>query len=489
MEEPYDYPELSLSQAIVMISVVTGITVLNSIGNGLLTVGLPTIAADLGLNDDLVLWPASVYSLACGCFLLFNGQLSDLIGSKRVFVAGCATYAIFTLACGLANTPLQLIIFRALQGIAIAACLPSAVGILSRSLAPGTNRRNLAFAVLGAGQPMGFAVGLVLSGLILRSLSWRWTFFISSMINAVVVLAGIFSLPKDKIGKIKVMEVINSLDIVGGILICTSLGMFFYVLAVTTANSALWRSPVNIALISISVACIPILVWWDYRREKQEKAVILPLKIWKNVAFVSICITVFLVWSAFNGIQFFATLWFQNIQGLSPLETSIRFIPMVISGTLANLSTGLLVSRISGNHLTLVGVVLTFAAPLLFAFGDPDSTYWKYAFPAMCLVPIGADILFPISNLAITNIFPQKTQALAGATFNTVAQMGNSIGLAVSSIVAASISRQAHNETAKMALLKGYRASFLTCFGISVLSSFVIIGGMRRIGKVGLKND
>src|SRR5271170_6737813 len=120
--------------------------------------------------------PSSVYSLACGCFLLFTGQMADVLGSRKVFLSGCFLYATFTLASGLSQTPVQLILFRALQGLSIAACLPSAVGILSLSFPTGATR-NLGFAVLGAGQPVGFVWGMVLSGLFIWKLGWRWAFF------------------------------------------------------------------------------------------------------------------------------------------------------------------------------------------------------------------------------------------------------------------------------------------------------------------------
>jgi MFS family permease len=169
--------------------------------------------------------------LACGCFLLFTGQVADVLGSRKVFLGGTLLYAIFTLASGLSQTPLQLIIFRAMQGLSIAACLPSAVGILSLSFAPGSTR-NISFAILGAGQPVGFATGMVLSGIFISKLSWRWAFYCSAMVNLLVFVGAYWGLPTPKqFEPLTLSSFWKKVDWIGAALVSTSLGMFFYVLA------------------------------------------------------------------------------------------------------------------------------------------------------------------------------------------------------------------------------------------------------------------
>ena len=483
------YPTISGLRTIAIITTVSGITMLNSTGNGLLTIGLPTIAEDLEFPSSLELWPASVYSLACGSVLLFNGQLSDELGARKVFIWGCSFYAVFTLACGLATDYIQLIAFRALQGMAIAACFPSAVGILSSSFDVGSTARNLGFAILGAGQPLGFAIGLTLSGIFIEQLSWRWSFFLSAILNLFVVVLGWWALPKSPMhDHVKIREVLPTLDIVGLLLCCSCFGCFFYVLAVTANDPAAFCAAQNIAIFCIAIALAPVLVLWERRRERKDQYCILPLAIWRNTSFLAICAAVFMVWGAFNGTQFFITLLMQNVQGISPIQASLRFLPMVVTGTIANLSSGYLVSRVNSFILALGGSLLTLSAPILMANADLDSSYWTYIFPSLCLLPIAADVLFTISNLAITGIFPAKTQALAGGMFNTVAQLGNAVGLAVSSVVASAVTKS-KLKSSPTAKLDGYQASFYLCFAACVTSCLIIGMGMRKLGKVGLKRD
>lgn len=127
MEVPYK------RSAAIIITTVAGVNFLNVMGSGILIVALPTIAEGLGLSTELLLCPASIYALCCGCTLLLAGSLADIIGRRISFVAGCLLYSAFTLACGLSQTGMQLIVFRGFQGVTISFCLTTDVGIISTS--------------------------------------------------------------------------------------------------------------------------------------------------------------------------------------------------------------------------------------------------------------------------------------------------------------------------------------------------------------------
>ena len=128
---------------------------------------------------------------------------------------------------------------------------------------------------------------------------------------------------------------------------------------------------------------------------------------------------------------------------------------------------------------------------LLMCIIDPAWSYWACAFPAIFLNPIGADALFTISNLVITSVFPGKTQALAGGVFNTIAQVGKSVGLATSAVIAGSVTQQSHYEHKESppALMEGFRAAFWYLFALSAATVLMFIWGLRGIGKVGMKRE
>ena len=209
---------------------------------------------------------------------------------------------------------------------------------------------------------------------------------------------------------------------------------------------------------------------------------------------MSLCLIVFLVWGVFNASEFFFTLYLQDILDLSPIQTSIRFLPMVFVGAGTNIVSGNLVSKIAANHLVLVSAVITAMSPLVMATINTQSNYWLGAFWVVALAPVCADILFTVSNLVITQAFPAKMHGVAGGVFNTVSNFGNSVGIAVTAMVASSVtmaaSREGESAEDKVGdLMHGYRVVYWACFGMSVLTLGIVIGGMRKIGKVGEKMD
>ena len=217
-------------KGIAIITILTGVSFLNTMGSGILTIALPRLSQDLSLPSNLLLWPASVYALTAGCTLLIFGSVADVVGAKKVWLTGSCLYTMFTLACGLARTGDQLIAFRTVLGVAIAMCLPSAVSLTTAAFERGT-WRNIGFACMGMGQPLGYSVGLILGGVFTNTIGWRYGYYISAIINAFLVVGGFFGLPSDKKDGFQLRRLITDIDWVGAICISTSLGLLSYILA------------------------------------------------------------------------------------------------------------------------------------------------------------------------------------------------------------------------------------------------------------------
>ncbi len=152
---------------------------------------------------------------------------------------------------------------------------------------------------------------------------------------------------------------------------------------------------------------------------------------------------------------------------------------------------GYLMDKVAASSLVLITSLLSAVSPLLFATSSPSWTYWAAAFPAMCLSPIASDVLFNVSNLIITASFKEDEQALAGGVFTTVSQLGNSIGLAMTALVASTVTTDAAKgiSASPSATLEGYRAAFWLCFASAVFSCGIGSFGLRKSGKVGLKRE
>jgi MFS family permease len=446
-----------------------------------------------------------VYALTCGCTLLLSGSLADLFGCRIMYLIGASLLIAFTLGCGMAKTGIQLITFRAFSGISLSLCLPSATSMITKAFPVGRGR-NIAFACYGAAQPLGFSLGLVLAGALIQSIGWRACYYIVTGVTFISFIAATWLLPQDDPRRepLTLRSMMQSVDWIGAAMASSSLGLFSYVLAVVTASSSRLRSPANITMLSIATLLVPAFVFWIQYQERRNRAAIIPPSLFRSTTgsphrariFTATCLSVFLIFGSFNALTFFTTLFYQGIQHLSPLSTSPRFLPMVLTGTATNIVTGMLVHRVNANKLVIGAAVLTTIAPLLMAVANPNWSYFSAIFVAMLFSPIATDTMFTIANLIITEVFPHQIHGLAGGVFNTIAQIGNSVGLAVSAVVAGEVTKakeaglgQAAGEVHISAVLDGYRASFWT----SLAASAVVVGiagwGLRGSGKVGLKRE
>jgi len=208
---------------------------LASFSSGIITVGLPVIARSLSLDRSLYLWPSSVYGLTAGSTLLIAGSIADIIGARPVELVGIFLMGAFALACGLASNGEQLVVFRALQGIALAMHLPSSVALIAGAV-PSGRARNFGFACLGFSQPLGFAFGLVIGGVLIEKAGWRSGFYICGSATLLAAIVAVWSIPQVKSGNQHgfvnlCKQVGRKVDWIGGLISSGGLATLAYVLA------------------------------------------------------------------------------------------------------------------------------------------------------------------------------------------------------------------------------------------------------------------
>lgn len=206
----------------------------SSFSSGIITVGLPAIAESLAIPNSLYLWPASVFGLTCGATLLIAGSIADLVGARNVEIIGILLLCVFVLAQAVSATGIQFIVFRALQGIALAIHIPASVSLVAAGVPEG-RARNFAFACLGMSQPSGFSVGLVSSGIMIQKAGWRSAFYLSAAGLFLASLPAFWVLPNVKgtrqPGRSVWVAIGKDIDWVGGVLASGCLAMLAYVLA------------------------------------------------------------------------------------------------------------------------------------------------------------------------------------------------------------------------------------------------------------------
>ncbi|KAI4240100.1 MAG: hypothetical protein L6R40_005339 [Gallowayella cf. fulva] len=504
----HEFPDLSTSRCVIIISILTAIAAMTSMSTGILTVGLPVIADDIGLSGSLLLWPASIFALTSGCSLLLAGAVADVLGNRKIYLTGCVLLMAFVIACGLARTGTELIAFRALQGIAMSLCLPTAVSILTESFPTGKTR-NVGFSFLGAGQVLGFSIGLVLGGLLIESVGWRVGYYVCGGVHFVALAIACSVLPEDrKREAITWQRLWKDIDWIGAGIASSCLGMLSYVLAyapfprcgidsetdvhsIVTGSSSSIREPLNASLTTLAAVLVPVFVGWVSRQERLGKPALIPNSLWKIPAFTAVCSMVLISWGVMNSMEFFVSLFYQDVQELSALQASLRFVPGLVVGFCLNVATGLLVHKVPAHYLVIITTFICAGSPLLMALINPKWSYWYAAFWSMVLYPVSADVLFTVSSLVIVDVFPPKTHALAGAVFNTVAQFGTSLGIAIMAVVASNVTRESGNpnKESPAALMEGYRVIFWLAFACMLFSCGIGVVGLRKAGKVGLKRE
>ncbi|RYO85003.1 hypothetical protein DL766_008604 [Monosporascus sp. MC13-8B] len=436
-------------------------------GSGILIAALPRIAKDVNIPDGLILWPAAVYALAAGCLLHVFGAIGDIVGPKSMWVVGSFLFVVFTLAVGLAATSMQIILFRTCLGMAMSMCLPTTVSLITNTF-PRGQWRNTAFAMNGMAQPLGYALGLVLGGIFTDTIGWRWSYYIMAMLNFCVSVTSIWSLPTVTHPSQKewTQQLREDVDWVGAIILSISLGMLMYVLGTVTSDHRNLRKAPNITLLSISLALLAGLPCWMHWQAKHDRPALIPNRLWRQATFTSACLGVFFSWASLNGIEYFTTLFFQQVQGLPALESSLRYFSQIIMGTSVNIVLVYLISRVRVVVLAVASACATLVSPALMATVGVDASYWAGPCWALFLCPVNP---------------------WAGGVFSQFAQFGNSVGLAITAVIAASVTEHSNELGGKNRLMDGFRAAFWAIFASTGAVIVISAVGFRKAGIIGQK--
>lgn len=436
----------------------------------------------------------SSYTLTFGCFLLLWGRIGDLYGKRRVFVYGSLWVAVTTAINPFLPNEIAFDVFRGLQGLGAAANVPTALGILGATFPPG-KAKNYAFSTYAAGAPLGSVFGNILAGFIVAYTSWKWMFGVVAILAAVTAVAGWVVIPKPKHTlHDEGMSVKASVDWVGAALI--TLGLFALLFALTEGNVVGWSTPWVPVLIVVSVVLIVLFVFWQRHREKHgNPPPLLKVSVFKSGKFSAAMVIMALFFSSFNGFLVYATYYFQDYQGLSALQTTLRFIPTGVMGVITATIVSQFIARIPTYMILLFGNFCVSVSSLLFAAPIPPTTsYFAAGFPAMILSVLGADTTWPSLTLYTSHALPQADQALGGALVNSMGQVGRSIGLAIATAIQTSVmARQrglpveesgpvkVHDD----ASLKGIQAANWFHFALGVASMGIVALFFRGSGIVG----
>lgn len=390
-------------------------------------------------------------------------------------------------------------LFRGLQGLGAAANVPTAIGILGTTFPPG-KAKNYAFSTYAAGAPMGSICGNLLGGLIASYADWRWVFWALAILAVLVTMAGFFVIPPPPTTlHAQGLKVKATVDWIGAVLITS--GLMVLLFALTEGNVAGWRTPWVPVLIVVSVIILTLFAFWQRHLEKTGKQTpLVKVSIFKNKRFSAGMTIMGLFFSSFNGYLIYTTYYFQDFQGLSPIQTTLRYIPTGVVGVLTAAITSKLVGIVPTYMLLLFGNLCVSVSCLFFAVPiPPTTTYFAYGLPAMVLSVFGADTTWPCLTLFTSHSLPQADQAMGGALVNAAGQIGRAIGLAIATAVETAVIADARGtsvqdsgslETWDQPTLKGLQAAQWFNFALGATSLSVVAVAFRGsgiVGKAGVK--
>jgi EmrB/QacA subfamily drug resistance transporter len=433
----------------------------------IVNVALPSIRDGLHFSTTGLQWVVSAYTLTFAGFLLLGGRASDLLGRRRVFVAGIALFVLSSLACAVASSRGLLIAARTVQGFGGAIISPASLAIIATSFAEG-RERNRALGVWGAVGGIGAASGVLLGGLLTQGLGWPSIFLINVPVGLAVLLLAPAIVPE---GRRTVVG--RHFDALGALLVTGGLMAIVYGIVRTDTHS--WGSAGVLEPIALGLL---LLLGFLAVEGRFARAPLIPLGLFRLRLLRAANLVVFLLGSALFAMWFILSLYLQQVLHLDALKTGFAFLPMTLGIVLASSQAPRLVARF-GVRAVIAGGMLACAVGLALLSGvQPGSSY----FAGGVLAAIGMGLaLVPATIVAVQGV-PGEQSGLASGLINTSRLMGGALGLALLSTIAAS---RTHAQLlsgvgVQRATSDGYQLAFLAGALLCLLGALAAGALLRR---------
>jgi EmrB/QacA subfamily drug resistance transporter len=425
----------------------------------IVNVALPSIKSDLGFSDTGLQWVITAYAILFGGTLLLGGRLADLLGRRRMFVAGLALFAASSLLSGFAWSAGSLVAFRAVQGLGGALLAPAALSLLMTTFAEG-HERNRALGIYGAASGSGAAAGVLLGGVITSYLGWSWIFFINVPVGLAAIALTPFLL-RDSRAELPHRH----FDLAGATTVTAGLMLLVY--GLTRAATDGWTSPVTLGLIGGAAGLVAAFVGIESR----SRSPLLPLRIFRLRALSAANVTMLLVGAVTFSEFFVLTLYVQDVLHYSAVQSGVAFVAFALSVVVSSNLAEAVVERVGVRATLMLGLALATISVGLLTQVPVDGHYFWDLFPAFVLGGTGLGFSFvPVTIASLAGV-ERADAGVASGLVNTSRQIGGAIGLAaISTIAASAAASYAHTHGVSVASASATVSGFQT--------SFVVLGGM-----------
>jgi EmrB/QacA subfamily drug resistance transporter len=440
----------------------------------IVNVALPTIKTALDFKETDLQWVINAYTLTFGGLLLLGGRAADLLGRRRMFLAGLVLFSGASLVCGLSTSETMLIAARAVQGVGAAIISPAALSILMTTFQEGAER-NKALGIWGAIAGTGGAAGVLLGGVLTDQLNWSWIFYINVPVGALVIALGPRYLRESRVEAGR-----RAFDLVGAVLVTSGLSLLVYALVQTVDHS--WTAPRTIAMF-IGAA---VLLGGFVATEARSAAPLMPLRIFRNRSLAGANVVGLMLGASIFSMFFLLTLYMQQVLHYSALKTGVGYL--LVSGVII-VSAGAsqaLVNRIGVRTVLATGMALTAVGLVYFSQVSVGGSYLVDLAPGFILTGVGLGFSFvPVTIAALVGV-EMAEAGIASGIINTSQQVGGALGTAILSTVAftrVSDYLQSHAPSQTVLLhadVDGFGVAFLVgaaLAGLGLLATLTMIPG------------
>jgi len=450
-------------QALVVLSFVQLVLVLD---DSVVNIAIPSVQSDLGFSVPGLAWVNTSYVLVFGGLLLLGGRLGDLLGRRRVFVAGVAMFGLASLACGLAQAPWHLLTARAVQGVGAALASPAALAIITVSFAE-REERNKAFAMWGISAGVGGLLGMILGGLVTDLASWRWVF----LINVPIAVAAAVILPR-MVGESRDPRA-GRADVPGGIAITAGVAVLIYGLLEfgrTGGTGRLWPS----------LAASAVLVGLFLARQSRAATPLIPRGFFR-VRTRTTGSLVMLLMAGATMAQFFAlSLYLQEVLDYSALRTGLALVPQAVISFMFFPLSAVVINRLGLRIALPAGLLIMAVGFALLGRLSADGSYLVDVLPTLVVNAVGGPLAFTAVTTAAVGDSGDEA-GLASGVVDAAQQVGTAIGLALFVTVSTRFAANAGQETVQA---DGLATAFLAA---AVALVVIAVIGYAAMGQTSLK--
>jgi EmrB/QacA subfamily drug resistance transporter len=380
-------------------------------------VAIPSMIGKLHASLDEMLWVINVYVLVLAALLIVSGRLGDTAGPRNLFFSGVALFTAASVLCGLAQSPAQLIVTRAVQGLGGAALVPQTMTIIIGTFPPA--RRGAALGVWGAVAGVATIAGPTLGGLVVSSAGWRWIFFINVPIGMLVLAMTLTLVPAVR------RDVRHKLDLPGVVLAAATL--FCLTFGLTEGQRYRWNGGIWALLAG---AGLLLAVFLAYQRTRQHGEPLLPFALFRDRNFAVMNLVSATVQVGMLGLFLPMTLYLQSVLDFSAIEAGLVMAPaMAVSAVLSPLA-GRLADRVGGKYILMTGLTLFAAGMAWLALVVDTGQTWYGVQPPLVVIGVGIGLVFgPMVTVAMYGVEPRLAGAASGV-LNTIRQIGTVVGSA-----------------------------------------------------------